>query len=430
MRKVLILSYYFPPCNGAPSWRPFSWARNFHLHGWYPVIVSRHWKGDESSWEDFLKDDLRPLNHVKNSEFELYSLPTRRFRLNDVLKGKGLLPRMLANFYYFLLGVFGRFNSEIDADLTFREFTLNLLKTQDFDAVIVTSPPSVILRLIPDIQRLTKAVVVADIRDLWNNMLLRDNYKPSFKQRIWDFLYSSYYRKWLKNVHAITVIVEQFIPVLKKLSEAPVHVIYNGFESYQFENVIRDRKDKFCFSVIGNIYPEQDISVLLNGLTKFLKGKSPALINIRFIGVDALGEIGAKVRDNIPADFLTITGRVNKETAVYETANATVLSYPGWKGVKGIISTKAFDYIASGNPILIAPGDGDVLDNLVAEAGTGVSVNDVASFVEQLECWFEEWLKSGTIKLGSNPEKINFYSRENQALRMASLLDALQATVK
>jgi len=57
-------------------------------------------------------------------------------------------------------------------------------------------------------------------------------------------------------------------------------------------------------------------------------------------------------------------------------------------------------------------------------------VNDVASFVEQLECWFEEWLKSGTIKLGSNPEKINFYSRENQALRMASLLDALQATVK
>ena len=427
MKKVLVLTYYMPPCNGAPSWRPYSWAQNFHLHGWFPVVVTRHWQGDESSWEDFLRDNHRPIRHERNSQFEQYSLPTKRFRLNDILDSKGLHKRLLANLYYFVLGLAGRFNSEIDADLTFRKFVMELLDKDKFDAILVTSPPSVIMRLIPDIRRKTDAVIVADIRDLWNNMLLRENYAPSFKQKIWDFLYSSYYKRWLKKVDAITVIVDQFVPVISKLSPAPVHVIYNGYESYLFESVNRDRKDKFYFSVVGNVYPEQDLSVMLKGLSVFLADKSPEEINVRFIGVDALGDIGAGVRKEVPAEFLTITGRVSKEMAVYETANATVLSYPGWKGVKGIISTKMFDYIASGNRILIAPGDGDIIDAMVSDSGAGKSVDDVDAFVSLLEQWFMEWKQTGDLSTGSENEKIRFYSRENQAKRMAALLDALSA---
>lgn len=425
MKKVLVLTYYMPPCNGAPAWRPYSWAQHFHLHGWYPVIVSRHWRGDESTWEDFLKDNHEPIRHEKCNGYELYSLPTRRFRLNDILDSKGLHKRLLANLYYFILGLAGRFNSEIDADLTFRKFVFELIDREKFDAVLVTSPPSVIMRLIPDIQRKTNAVVVADVRDLWNNMLLRENYQPSFKQRIWDFLYASYYRKWLRNVDAITVIVDQFVPVLNKLSPAPVHVVYNGFESNLFDKVTRDRKDKFCFSVVGNIYPEQDLTVMLEGLVRFLADKSPDKVNIRFIGVDSHGAIGGQVRAAIPHRFLTITGRVSKEVAVYETANATVLSYPGWKGVKGIISTKVFDYIASGNPIVIVPGDGDILDELVADTKTGKSVDLVDDFVRLLESWYSEWVTGGITAMSPDMSKIRFYSRENQAERMAVILDGL-----
>lgn len=408
MKKVLVLTYYMPPCNGAPAWRPYSWAQNFHQHGWYPVVVSRHWRGDESTWEDFLKDNHQPISHEVHEGYELYSLPTKRFLMNDILDSKGLHKRVLANLYYFFLGLVGRFNSEIDADLTFRKFVFELIGRENFDAIIVTSPPSVIMRLIPDIQRKTSAVVVADVRDLWNNMLLRNNYQPSLKQRIWDFLYAAYYKKWLKKVDAITVIVDQFVPVMEKLSPAPVEVIYNGYESYLFERVERDRNDKFYFSVVGNIYPEQDISIMLKGLSVFLSDKLPEQVNVRFIGVDSYGRIGDEVRAAIPPEFLTITGRVSKDVAVYETANATVLSYPGWKGVKGIISTKVFDYIASGNPIVIVPGDGDILDELVADAGTGKSVDEVHDFVALMELWYKEWKEGGDVPRAVTAKKSVF----------------------
>lgn len=422
MLRVLVISYYFPPCTGAPSWRPFSWAENFSKYGIKPFIITRNWNGDESTWEDFIKENKAPAQLKKSELFDVLYLPSKTYRLNLWIQNNKWLGKIFGNVYFFLLGAIGRFNTEVDGFLSFKDQIVNQLKENDYDAVVITSPPSNLLELIPIIKKHTDAVLVADIRDLWNNMMLSIPYHPAFKQKIWDLFYSNYYRKWLKEVDLVTVIVEPFVNVMRRFTKAPVHIVYNGYESNLFASMRKQRSSKFVFSVIGSLYPQQDLSILLDGLNEFVADKSSDQVNIRFIGATSLPEVANKIIESIPSEYLYISGRVSKSEALQETLNAHVLSYSGWKGVRGIISTKVFDYIASGNYILIAPGDDDALDGLVKECNCGSTANSTIEFVAILNELYATWLKKGDVFVDGDQEKITFYSRENQARIMAGLI--------
>ena len=104
---------------------------------------------------------------------------------------------------------------------------------------------------------------------------------------------------------------------------------------------------------------------------------------------------------------------------------ATVLSYPGWLGIKGIISTKIFDYIASGNPILIGPGDEDVIDELVKKTNTGISVYNAKDFAANLNKLYDLWTKKLPLNPSRNEKEVEFYSRENQARLLAKIINQL-----
>jgi hypothetical protein len=425
MKKVLVISYYFPPCNGAPAWRAYSWAKNFHQYGIRPTVLTRHWTGNENSWSDYLQPSDSPPSNDTHPDYSVIYLPTAKSRLNILLEKNRILAKLFGNIYFFLLGLLGRFNTEVDAALAFRDFLGAHLQSNRYDAVIITGPPSNIFELISVVKTVAEVPVIADIRDLWHNMMLSTAYRPSLKQRIWNGLYAASYRKWLKDVDAVTVIVPAFVDELNKLTDKPMHVIYNGYEAGLFSQMHKIRQHRFVFSIIGNLYPEQDISILLSGLTAFLKDKNPLDVEVRCIGADALPEIGSLFRASIPGSFLTLTGRVSKAEALQETLNADVLAYAGWKGVRGIISTKIFDYIASGNFIVIAPGDGDVLDRLVKDCRCGVSVDNPEEFALALNQLYHEWMETGRVEVKSDIELVKYYSREKQAGMMAELLHDL-----
>ncbi len=423
MKQVLILCYYFPPCNGAPSWRPYSWVQHFHKHSFYPTIITRHWTGKESTWDDFLVPNKTPLRHVKEPHYEAWLLPSRRYWFNGILERNSFLRKLLGNIYFLTLAALGRFNTEVDARLTFNSFLKKHLKTHRYDAVIISGPPSNIFELISTVKKHSDAWIVADIRDLWHNLMLTVPYRPALKQRVWDFFYARSYKKWLSMVNLVTVIIEPFKEVLKPLTDTPVEVVYNGFEAGMFSAMKKNPGGKFVFSVVGNIYPQQDMHILLEGLREFLKDKSSEEVAVRFIGAGALPEVAAVISKSLPAEFLHLSARVSKEEALQETLNADVLSFCGWTNVRGMISTKAFDYIASGNYILIAPGDQDALDKLVAECKCGKSVNAVPEFVETLNSLFEQWKEKGSLPRMGDKDRIHFYSREHQVQVMAELLN-------
>jgi hypothetical protein len=424
MKNVLVISYYFPPNTGAPAWRPFSWANNFYKKGINTTIITRHWTGRENTWEDFIRPNNSPITEIINDHYRVCLLPSKRNKWSVFFSGTGLGARFFGKIYFFLLSIFGKLNTEIDGTLAFKDFIIEHLKQNKYDVAIITVPPFNMLQMV-DLFHERKIKVIVDVRDLWNNMMLTNNYQPGIQQQFWDKVYSFHFKRWMKNVSYVLIITPSFREVISRSFQGPIDVIYNGYEGYLFDQAESFKTNKFIFSVVGSIYPEQDMSVMLEGLKLFLQHKSSDKIQLRFIGLNIIPEISQRVKKELPLDFLHISDRVSKEEAIQETKMATVLSYPGWLGTKGIISTKIFDYIASGNPIIIAPGDKDIIDNLLFKTNTGESVFFAKDLAAILNKWYCLWEKNQDILTNRNSEAVQFYSRENQAMALADIINNL-----
>src|SRR5688500_10355854 len=75
VKKILIVSYYFPPCNIVSAQRAHSFAENFRRHGLHPIIVTRHWTGDENSTAGYESGNLTPPAITEFENYTLIQLP-------------------------------------------------------------------------------------------------------------------------------------------------------------------------------------------------------------------------------------------------------------------------------------------------------------------------------------------------------------------
>lgn len=422
MQKVLIITYYFPPVKGAAPWRPYSWAKEFKRHGLDPTILTRHWVGNESHWSEFVKDNNTPESIEIFEDYKIIHLPSKKLMLLNLLNHYLQKYNLLSKIFYFCSTLCGYFNLEVDAYRTFKKFLKNHLKHNNYEYIILTYPPSNILKLTTLIKKNSEAKIIIDIRDLWNNYALQNNYKPGLKERINNKLHYIHTKRYVKKSSLVTVVTPSFIPFFNKMGNVPVKVIYNGFEAFLFKSLEKQKSGKFNVSYIGNLYPMMDLSVIKNGLKLFLNDKSPEKVQINFIGLGSNWEMKQKVVEDLPAEFLNVTRMLNKDQALQHTINSDVLLHYGWKGFKGMIGTKTFDYLASGNNILLAPGDADIVDELLLKTNTGKIANTPEEFSVQLNLWYEEWLQKNSINYSGIKKEIEFYSRENQASEMAELL--------
>jgi hypothetical protein len=69
--------------------------------------------------------------------------------------------------------------------------------------------------------------------------------------------------------------------------------------------------------------------------------------------------------------------------------------------------------------VLIAPGDKDIMEELVTSTGIGKVANTPEEFASVMNEWYAEWSENGSLKWHGDIEKIMTYSRENQARVLA-----------
>ena len=341
-KSALIVSYYFPPCNGAPPWRAYSWAKHFHEFGIKPTVITRHWKENVFVWDEMILDSDEPMTIEEKNEFTVYRLPSKKSFFFNAWKKYFSRLGFLDKPYFFLLQLIGFFSSEVNAALTFKSFLKEHIRERKYHYIILTVPPRNIILLPRYLKKFTDAFIVLDYRDLFNNLRMNNNYHPSMSWRLKDVIYDFHQRRFLKYADAITTIVPAFADELKRLSAKPVEVIYNGYEDDLFSTVEEKMPDKFTVSCIGSIYPDQDLSIMIPAFTEFLKDKNDD-VQIKFVGAEVLKNVSQKIKNALPFPQIIISGRVSKERAVFETRNAHVLYFMAWPGYRGFISTKIFD---------------------------------------------------------------------------------------
>lgn len=101
-----------------------------------------------------------------------------------------------------------------------------------------------------------------------------------------------------------------------------------------------------------------------------------------------------------------------------------LLLHVAWRGHKGIIASKIYEYIGSGTRILVCPGDTSSIDEIMRISQTGESIETVEEGVDFLEQEYMSW-KSGTSKNLRSSENKHLFTRQDQAQKLADLINTL-----
>lgn len=422
MKKILIASYYFPPCNIISAQRAQSFADNFNKHGLYPVVVTRHWNGDENSTTGYESENLKPHAITENENYTLIQLPYQE-QLNSFYHRLFLKSHAGKLALYLSLYSIGTINPKCNAYDSFYDYLSGYLEKNPVDYILATAFPMNTIKLGSFLAEKFDKPFIADFRDLWDNSLLAENYQQSFASRIQNFFYESYLRKWLKVAKLITSVSEPVSDEVKRLApHAKSVIVTNGFEADLFDDA-RNRynppPDKFVFSVIGTLEAKLDLSVMLDGLKLFLTDKDVSQIRLNFIGAAAVPEVREVIESQLPAESVSVTSRIERSEAIKKMLESHVLFHAGWRGFRGMASGKIYEYLGAGRNILIAPNDHDVMERIVSETVAGKLADSAEQFAEIMDGWFAEWKANGKIEYHGDNEKIQIFTRENQAEKLA-----------
>ncbi len=297
MKKILIISYYFPPANYIAANRPKSFVENFEKHGLSPIIVTRHWDGDENGSEDLERINTSPVEITEYESYTSIKLPYFASRLSRFCQSfhQISLFKRLLHLTYVMVGIL---SIHQDAKGCFYDYLRGYLKKNKVDFLMVTSPPLNIVKLGHLLSKEFQIPLIVDFRDLWDNKLLNAERKSNLDDKVKNFFYEFYFKKWLKNASLITCVSESLVEHIKRLhSDVRTLVVTNGFEKELFNklsNSSNQANSKFTFSTVGTLYPEQDISVLIEGLNLFLRDKDLKKIQLNFIDTTSIQEVGLK----------------------------------------------------------------------------------------------------------------------------------------
>jgi glycosyltransferase involved in cell wall biosynthesis len=210
---------------------------------------------------------------------------------------------------------------------------------------------------------------VADYRDDWTTSEI--DYHPFRK------LQSFFEKKWLHSSSLIISVSPHYKSKISRLTQKPGATIYNGFD-FQFNGSASRNDDVFTITYNGTLYESQPIEHFLVGLQKLIDSKPQIKISINFPGL-AINQVQEERVRKIMAGyepFLNISNRLPKEQVIEMQNSSDFLLMVAHQNIKGIPSSKVFEYIGLRKPFILCPGDDDVLNKISNDSKIGTILSD------------------------------------------------------
>lgn len=429
MKRVLILTYFFPPGNFAGSYRIQSWAKYLIEFGYYPVVVTRKWEETMNDYSDMSKQTSEGIEHHKFENFEVYYLPYKPNRRDRLLakhgKEKYLFYRKVLTF----IEIF--FQNITNSVIPFRNlysFSKHLLKNNpDIKLVITSGKPFILFKFCYFLKKKYNVKWVADYRDDWNSTQWKIFYNKL--QLIFLKIETFFEKKWVSSADHITSVSDYYVNIISAFVNKNGSSIMNGYDESDYPNNAETYFNDFTIVYNGTLYNSQPIEIFLEGLKKVIDRNNNVIkIKILFPGLSVDSQMTDEVRANLKGyeDNYEITGRIKKEEVISIQLKSHVLLMIGHTGIKGTTSSKIFEYLACKKNILLCPSDNDIIERIITETGSGIICNSSVEIEEKLQSLINEYLKTGKIKYNSIRNEIEKYSRRNQTKKLAEVFDKIE----
>ncbi len=431
-KKVLIITYYWPPSGGSGVQRWMYFAKHLTELNIEPVVVTVHpkWASYRTFDESFLeKVSHIEVHHTKTLEpLKLYSLLTTGSSNKGIPQGNVGADKK---------GLFGKISRYIranifvpDARVGWNKFALKkarqLIKSDNFDWIITTGPPHSTHLIGLDLKKEFNIKWLADLRDPWTELFYNKDLTRSKKSAKKDAKLEMDVLEAADQVLTVGPSLKQLLVNKLPHKASKFNFIYNGFDSQAIEDASRIESDIFTISYIGILSSYQPYYSLLEGLKTFSRKYPERKIHVQFVGdVDGIIQQEFSNTEYLSAIKFSFTGRLThaKALELMKSSHLLVNLLASMEQSKILISGKMMEYIATGNAILsVGDTEGDAANLLsdleFAHMFSPQDIEQISSFIDTI---FSRW-ETGSPILNTT-SKIESYSRYQTAVELSKILE-------
>jgi glycosyltransferase involved in cell wall biosynthesis len=419
LKKVLIISYYWPPSGGSGVQRWLKFVKYFREFGIEPIVLTV-----DPAFATFPNYDYSLLKEIPegieihttqaSSPFEFYKKVRKKDAPQAGFSGEkktGLVDKAMR----FIRGNFFIPDARIGWNKFALEKARELIRIHAIDTVITSSPPHSTQLIGLQLKKEFKLKWLADLRDPWteiyyNKLLFRTNWSKKIDYR--------YEQACLQNADTLIVVSEDIKQRFGEKRETileKTHVIPNGFDEEDFfhEQTKNDIRLKYI-SYVGNLGLQYPMEAFLKKFSELVMVDERW--RIRFVG-NVSNVVNTEIQKLELDKWVEFIPYVEHKKAIEFMINSDLLLLiiPNTENNKGILTGKLFEYIATGNPIIyIGPNNSDALEIL--------KKNEEVSY---LNFNYEEGIApfcSSILKKSKKSKQINYiYSRRNLAKTFVKL---------
>ncbi len=423
-KRVLVISYYWPPSGGSGVQRWLHFVRYLRAFGWEPVVYTV--ANGEYPYLDPGLAALVPdgVEVIRRRIWEPYGW-FRRMRG----RGGSIDPTVLGSGgavgWRQALALWVRGNLLIPDPRCFWigpsvRYLNTYLETHPVDAIVSTGPPHSMHLIGLRLHDATGIPWMADFRDPWTQMFLFEQFRPGWLAR---WRQRRLEQKVLRKASAVVTVSRHCQRGLEELSGRSVSVVTNGFEPFPKPEQQRTG-DKVHLLYAGVLTQDRNPGLFWEVLASELEKRQAMRdrFQLTFIGtVDPGIPECARAAGLRHVVHLPAMPHAQLQESLWE---ADLLLLVGVPDDPGVVTGKLFEYLFLRKPILsISPPGGDAAAILEScRAGVNAGFEDVVGIRFMLDQAFG-WLESG----GFCPDDacIDSYSRQHLTMRMAGLLDSM-----
>lgn len=431
MRRVLIITYYWPPSGGSGVQRWLKMSKYLPKNNWQPVIYTA--ENAEYPVEDpSLEKDVCPQAEViRQPIVEPYSFYKKFLGLKKEQKVKaGFIDESgQQQGWKEKLSVWIRGNFFIpDARCWWVKpsvkYLRKYLKDHPVDALISTGPPHSMHLIAMKLKEELGIPWIADFRDPWTEI---DYYKDLRLTKRSDRKHHRLEHEVLTKADKVVTVAQDWARRLDNLGAHNAATIYNGYDPDSHANDPVALPEKFTITYLGVLSKAQNPGLLWETLGELVQH------HVHFANdlvLQLVGQIDNTVLEDIAKNglsrYLDLKPYIPHDQVSAVQRGSTLLLLlllPDSEiRAKGLLTGKLFEYLASGRPVLcIGPEDGDAAKILTeSRAGTTVSFGNMKGMREEIMRLYE--LHKANQLPSTPPEGIEQYSRSSLAKEYAGLL--------
>lgn len=428
MKKVLIISYFFPPCSLTAGQRAQGWANYLSEHGYYPTIITRRWDQDIKTPEDALLSSKDEIIHEKNDRYEVFYMPYKaslRDRLYTRFSGSNL--QKLSRAFTFLSLIAENFTLRaIPYRNIYHQAKKWIGENRDVQTVVITGLPFNQFSFGYRLKKQLNIKWIADYRDDWNTSDFVGTSGDGFLNRIVKKLAVKSEKKWVGSAECITTISPYYAEKISTYVNRPGYVVLNGYELEVPSGNIDPKK--FVLTYNGSLYATQPVEDILSVVRKLiLEDKAPIELHFPGAAFDPIQKKRIEESAEGILKHITITDRIPKEDVLQLQANSDALLMISHSNMKGVPSSKLYEYLCFEKTIVHYPNDFDIVESTLNETRLGIcssSKEELYIAIKQLVDQKFDGLKGN---LEANKSAIQSYSRRMQTKVLAKLLIKIES---